>query len=159
MAREIRFRVWDKLDKCYKTLAGASFGDYNSKFCGFKHVQLYAPKGMKYDWQARGEEPIGFEALNGGCSDYKMTDSSDSDRLVFEQATGITDDNGKEIYEGDILHSKVGIDYVVSYSVDKGKYEMWSKDGFGGGIADVQYIKEFNIEVIGNIHEEKQRQT
>lgn len=30
---------------------------------------------------------------------------------------------------------------------------MRSKDGYGGGIADAQYIKEFNIEVVGNIHE------
>lgn len=122
--REIKFRVWDTVAKCY-----------------VKEPILLDNFGQVYE--------VCDEKSNkrGTCL------ITHNPNVVKEQYTGLKDKNGKEIYEGDILHSKVGIDYVVSYSVDKGRYEMWSKDGYGGGIADVQYIKEFNIEVIGNIHE------
>lgn len=162
--REFKFRVWDKLDRCYKPLAGASFGGQRSKFCGFKYVQLYAPDNIRYDWQVRGEEPMGFEALNGGCSNYKLTDSVDADRLVFEQYTGLKDKNGKEIYEGDLVEQ-----FVCGVRQFKGKKcgrsTIWqvrwhqSECCFelhrikGALFGDSLLTDDAEYEVIGNIHE------
>ena len=77
------------------------------------------------------------------------------DPATVFQFTGFLDKNGKEIYEGDVIH--IGPDFCVV---------IWVEE-LGGFYLKVDYAKEpcvtplgamlrrYDIEVIGNIYEQK----
>ena len=86
--------------------------------------------------------------LNGVLIDGYSSNVSYQYELM--QYTGLKDKNGKEIYEGDIVRHCEGDGWVVEWEISEAVGYAWS--GFPG-FCKSEWSK---IEVIGNVHENKE---
>lgn len=131
MSREIKFRAWDKVRKEF--LSG-----------GRLLISI---------------EPGNQPKQNNLYLDILTYPNKYNDRFILMQYTGLTDKNGKEIYEGDILYVEItdsNIGRVIASDNTAVKY----KDGmFGVDWGTRKEFTNFNgfynttFEVIGNIYE------
>lgn len=76
---------------------------------------------------------------------------------IGEQCTGLTDKNGKLVYEGDIIYSPRdgGTTKIIYFDDGLASFRAYNKDTDirnGHQIGD-GYLIELGFEVIGNIHE------
>jgi len=118
--RQIKFRAWDKKTKEY-----------------FHISEL---------WNS-GTNPECFN-FDGWTDNFG--DEGRLKDIVIEQFTGLTDVNGKDIYDGDIVRCKneyQGTDYTGKVMFFNGGFCVWT-----GGFRN--YVWEDMIpEIIGNVHE------
>ena len=80
-----------------------------------------------------------------------LREGEDEDRLIIEQCTGLRDKNGKLAYEGDIVRYDVDSQRMGRIAAVKFKdahffFESNGRDRFG-------LLQVWNVEIIGNIHE------
>lgn len=115
-------------------------------------------------WLKKDKEMIDVEEIhfNNGKLDFigdAITWMCKNNDFVLMQSTGLTDKNGKEIFEGDILkvtdkHSWLE---VVSYSEEKSMFvskEINRKVEISeNSLWDLFIVNLFRIEIIGNIWE------
>lgn len=133
MNREIKFR-------CYQ---------------GFKSSQK-GYKGLRWV-----KKMVSWEQIRKSWSlnDFCTTMNEGQDRILM-QFTGLTDKNGKEIYEGDKLRDTLtGMTYVVKFGFcKKFAYNGWyveneAQNYFTSLNGDYSTILNSQIEVVGNIYE------
>ncbi len=109
------------------------------------------------------KQPFDFVELEGFESSFRLDD------VQIMQFTGLTDKNGKEIYEGDWVvmdcwNGGDGIEEPDEHTVFEGKI-IWDANGWGidthpfeakGEVALLGSNEFIKVEVIGNIYEQKE---
>lgn len=136
MNREFKFRVW-----------------YNGEF--WTTDFLISPNGhicATSRWNIQDQ-----------CHTMDINTIKDKEKGILQQFTGLKDKNGKEIYEGDILASKVNekpCNYIVKWGDNRSEYCGFVLNPVMKNPPKITYhIHDFKIwmaegfEVIGNIFE------
>jgi uncharacterized phage protein (TIGR01671 family) len=127
--REIKFRAWDKKNKCwYQPICEAYKGNLYDLLISFKGILLaHTMEGIQ-------------------CLEREQND------FILLQFTGLKDKNGKEIYEGDV----VVYWWDEKETVDEGRGFVEMRNGCFG-YETIRFKRFFNLHnklrVIGNIYE------
>lgn len=139
--REINFRAFDQKTELFGAVIELSYSPNSNSVYVPSYVRVHDYKDVTH--VAHYPEPHCIQ-----------------DNLVIEQFTGLYDKNGKKIYEGDVVKLHV---IVLSPDDKIGFIDYSPKYGycinFGGRIARQEYWAandKHTIEVIGNIHENKE---
>ena len=129
--KTLKFKAWHKAEKRFINLNGMSIA-----------FGAMTDKGQVY-----------------GITEQGVLHEYDKDEIELMQFTGLKDKHGKEIYEGDILHSESWCNSTIKtnpYHVVEWKGIGWKAKGYNGTMQvspDLDVKSDF--EIIGNIHQDE----
>ena len=90
--------------------------------------------------------------INWYCSEFGSMRTYEVDPETVGQYTGLTDKNGKKIFEGDLIRStETGETAIVQWFSEHSAFMIWCKTSNQVGF--LYECEKSIIEVIGNIHD------